>query len=143
MSIGEQPQVDEKTYRVLALGTAKHLEQIVQGCLIAGHEVIPVSSIHDAMECLDGDSPIDLVVSETHLESESVFDLLKAVKSKKRYDHVRFMMLCTNASDLARFASQSIQSAANMLGADKYLIMNDFDVKRLAKEIDALMPIPG
>ena len=88
-------------------------------------------------------TPIDLVVSETHLESESVFDLLKAVKSKKRYDHVRFMMLCTNASDLARFASQSIQSAANMLGADKYLIMNDFDVNRLAREIDALMPIPG
>lgn len=129
-----------KIYRVLALGSTSHVGHIERACKIAGHEVVPVTSIAQGLQFLEDQDHVDVIVAETHLELESVFDFLRAVKAEPKHSNVRFMMLCTDPSDLAKFANESVEQAASLLGVDKYLLMNVADTSRLAKEIDVLMP---
>jgi PleD family two-component response regulator len=127
-------------YRVLALGTPMHVDQLEEACLKAGHEVVAMTTIEDAMTFLETKNHVDIVICETHLLNESVFEFLKQVKADSMHANVRFMMLCTNASELAKFTSLSTEHAAILLGCDKYLLMQNLDIDRLAGEINLLMP---
>lgn len=131
---------DNDIYRAMALGTPEHVNAVENACKLNGHEVVPVTTIAEGMDFLNRINHVDVIVAETHLENESVFDFLKAVKAEPQHKDVRFMMLCINASDLAKFANQAIEHAATILGVDKYVLIEDADETRLAKEIDALMP---
>jgi CheY-like chemotaxis protein len=129
------------SYRILLLNDSpKETELLEAACRNAGHELTSMPSIAAAMDWLNKKDHIDVIVSEVHLEDENVFDFLKAVKSDPRHDWVQFIMVCTSTSDLAATMDNQLQQAARILGADKYVMMPDFDASRLLKEIIASLP---
>lgn len=130
---------DTARRRVLALGQPKHLSQIEQACTRAGHEVLPATSIAASMALLHANS-VDLIICETFLEWESVFEFLRQVRATPQYDSVRFMMLCADAGRIAKLASHSVEQAASALGVDRYLFSETFDVETLSSEIELLLP---
>jgi CheY-like chemotaxis protein len=130
----------EHVYRVLAVGNEEHVEQVERAVKLAGHEVVPVTTTQEALRFLHTEDKVDVIVCQTHLETESVFGFLKQVTTEPLHRDLKFMMLCVNPSDLAQSVSEAVQDAANLLGASKYLMLEGTDIQRLAREIDALLP---
>jgi CheY-like chemotaxis protein len=138
----EPPPENRKphTFRVLAVGNDEHVEQIGRATHIAGHEVVPVTTIPEAMQFLHAEDKVDVIVCQTHLEQESVFGFLKQLKGESLHRDLKFMMVCVNPSDLAQSVSEAVHDAANLLGASKYLMLEGTDIQRLSREIEALLP---
>ena len=138
-----KPQDDNgplQTYRIMALDTKENITTLSIACLKDGHQVIPVLTIRDGMDFLNTKDHIDIVISRVHIEDESVFDFLKEVRSRDEHKEVRFMMICTSPSEFAAAVDETIRTAAEIMGVDKYLTMDSYDVERLMKEIYAILP---
>ncbi|MBX3150315.1 MAG: hypothetical protein K2Z81_09220 [Cyanobacteria bacterium] len=127
-------------YRILALDTLEHIDLLRISAQAAGHEVVAVTRIAEAMHFLNTKDHVDVVVSAVHLEQESVFDFLKEMKKSPLHKDVPFMMLCSEPGEFAMAVNRSVQSAATVMGVDKYLTMPEYDVHRLMKEIVAMIP---
>lgn len=132
--------VDSAIYRILALDTVEHIEILRVAAQLAGHEVVAVTRISEAMHFLDTKDHVDVVVSAVHLEQESVFDFLREMKRSPLHKDVPFMMLCSDPGDFALAINRSVETAASVMGVDKYLTMPKYDVVRLIKEITAMIP---
>ena len=82
-----------------------------------------------------------MIVAAAHLHNENVFQFLKAVKQADCiYHKAQFVMLCAEPGILALATSPSVELAANLMGADKYLLMPEFDAEKLIAEIEPLFP---
>lgn len=127
-------------YRILALDTSEHIELLQLAAQEAGHEVVAVTRIAEAMNFLDTKDHVDVVVSAVHLEQESVFDFLRQMKKSLIHKDVPFMMLCSDPGEFAMAVNHSVQTAATVMGVDKYVTMPKYDVGRLMKEIAAMIP---
>ena len=140
----EQPTVKlppEKTYRILALENPDNIEKLKQACQRAGHQVVPCLTITEAMGFLETKDHVDVIVAAAHLENESVFHFLQRVKSSDSILHkAHFFMLCADPGVLALVTSPSVELAANLMGADKYLLMPEFDAEKLMAELEELFP---
>lgn len=129
------------TYRILTLEDAENIEKLKIACRRAGHEVVPVTTIAQAMAFLETKDHVDVIVAAAHLQSESVFEFLKRVKgSDSHLKAVPFLMLCADPGILATVTSSAVEIAANLMGADKYVLMIEFDADRLMEEIYPLLP---
>jgi hypothetical protein len=53
---------------------------------------------------------------------------------------VPFIILCAEPGMLAAVTSPAVEIASALLGADKYLLMVEFDADRLMAEIEPLLP---
>jgi hypothetical protein len=70
-----------------------------------------------------------------------VFDFLQRVKARdSEHREVRFLMLCVEPSMLAMNFDGCTQRAGELLGADKYILMPEFDADRLMEEVELLLP---
>jgi CheY-like chemotaxis protein len=128
-------------YRILALiENADECRQLSAAAASRGHEVVHMRTIAEAMNWLNSRDHMDVIVSSVHLQNESVFEFLKAVKQDPRHDWIQFVMLCTAPNELAQFLNDQIERAAYVLGADKYLMMPELDARRLLDEIEASLP---
>ena len=136
----DQIRSDSMVYRILALDTVEHIETLKVAAQRAGHEVVAVTRISEAMHFLDTKDHVDVVVSAVHLEEESVFDFLRKMKQSPLHKDVPFMMLCSDPGEFALAVNRSVQTAAAVMGVDKYLTMPKYDVNRLMKEIAAMIP---
>ncbi len=140
----EQPTVElppEQTYRILTLENPENVEKLKQACKRAGHQVVPCFTIAEAMRFLETKDHVDVIVAAAHLENESVFSFLQKVKSSDCILHkAQFIMLCADPGVLALVTSPSVEIAANLMGADKYLLMPEFDPDKLISEIEPLLP---
>ncbi len=140
----EQPTLHKpalETYRILTLEDAENIEKLKDACKNAGHQVVPVLTIRQAMEFLDVKDHVDLIISATHLQSESVFDFLRRVKSQdSAHRNVPFVMLCLEPGGLARMTSDVVESVAEIMGADHYIMMPEFDAGELLRQIEPLFP---
>lgn len=136
----EKHKDPKHTFRIMVLDNQENINTLTEACRKAGHQVVPVLRISEGMNFLDTKDHIDIVVSRVHLEHESVFDFLKEVKSRPQHKDVRFMMVCENPGELAKAVDETVRTAAEIMGVDKYLTMNGYDVKRLIKEIAAIVP---
>lgn len=140
----EQPTVElppEQTYRILTLENPENIEKLKQACKSAGHQVVPCFTIAEAMKFLESKDHVDVIVAAAHLENESVFSFLQKVKSSDCILHkAHFFMLCADPGMLALVTSPSVEIAANLMGADKYLLMPEFDAEKLMAEIEELFP---
>jgi CheY-like chemotaxis protein len=129
------------TYRILTLENPENTEKLTEVCKEAGHQVVPVHSISQAMAFLETKDHVDIIVAAAHLQNESVFEFLKRVKSVD--SHLRavpFLILCAEPGALGMLTSPAVEIAANVMGADRYLLMTDFDAFRLIQEIEELLP---
>jgi len=140
----EPPTVEkppQQTYRILTLENPANVEKLTQACKRAGHEVVPCFTIAEAMRFLESKDHVDVIVAAAHLENESVFNFLQKVKSSDCILHkANFFMLCSDPGMLALVTSPSVEIAASLMGADKYLLMPEFDAERLISEIEELLP---
>lgn len=81
------------------------------------------------------------IIAAAHLENESVFSFLQKVKSSDCILHkAQFFMLCADPGMLALVTSPSVEIAATLMGADKYLLMPEFDAEKLVEELEKLFP---
>jgi hypothetical protein len=51
------------------------------------------------------------------------------------------ILLAVNPGAIATFLSDNVAEVALALGASKFLVMPDYDVERLMKEIAAVLPL--
>ncbi len=132
------------TYRILTLEDESNINKLKEACKSAGHEVVPVTTIRKAMEFLDLEDHVDLIISATHLQNESVFDFLRRVKHPdSMHCTVPFVMLSLEPGGLARATSGIVETAAEILGADHYILMPEFDAVALLLQVEPLLgPVP-
>jgi CheY-like chemotaxis protein len=129
------------TFRILTLENPDNIEKLKEACKRAGHEVVPVLTIAQAMAFLETKDHVDVIVAAAHLESESVFEFLKRVKAgDSALKEVPFLMLCADPGTLGLLTSPAVEVAANIMGADQYLLMPEFDAECLMQNIEALLP---
>ncbi len=130
-----------ETYRILTLEDIENIDRLKEACKNAGHEVVPVLTIRQAMEFLELKDHVDVIISATHLQSESVFDFLRRIKAvDSMHRNVPFVMLCLEPGGLARMTSDVVASVAEIMGADHYILMPKFDADELLKQIEPLFP---
>jgi len=130
-----------KTYRILTLENRENIELLKVTCKLAGHQVVPVYTIGEAMAFLDTKDHVDVIISAVHLEEESVFEFIKKVKAPESiHKDVPFVMLCMQPNPLAMVINKSTELAGKLMGADKYLYMPAFDADRLMAEVKPLLP---
>lgn len=141
----EQPynldgQNSSDTFRILLLDTEEHIEKLKFACKAAGHEVVPAPSIEAAMAFLERRDHVDVIISGTHLENESVFDFLKRVKSEEMHKHVTFVMLSLEPGPTGMVLDTAAAMAGRFLGADHCITMNQFDANALIAQLEKMLP---
>lgn len=139
----EQPikhRPNDDTYRVMVLDKQKNIDELTIACKLEGHEVVPIVSVAEGMRFLTTKDHIDVVISAVYLEDEDVFEFLKEIRQAPIHKDVKFMMICSDPSALANVLNKSVQTAAEVMGVDKYLMMTDYDIERLMKELKAILP---
>ena len=139
----EQPSVRldaEDTYRILTLENPENIDKLKEAWKDAGHQVVPVLTIAQAMAFLDSRDHVDLIISAVHLEEESVFEFLQRVKAPdSNHKEVPFVMLCMEPNPLASALNKSTALAGKLLGADKYVYMPQFDAAHLIAQVEPLL----
>ncbi len=136
-----KPRPPGDCYRILVLGEKiGHLDEIKQACKALGQEVVPVTSIQEGLTFLDTKDHVDVVVAEAFLEQESVFDFLKQLREHPMHQDVPVMLMAAEPSATGEFCLPSVEQAAQVLGAYKFIYMPHFDVKRLMREVQAILP---
>jgi CheY-like chemotaxis protein len=144
MTTIEQPTVHlipTETFRILMLENPENIEKLKECCRHAGHEVVPVRTIHEAMAFLDSKDHVDLIISAVHLQNESVLEFLTRVKSDdSMHKEVVFVMLCLDPGQIGSVTNDLNAQTGRMLGADKYLLMPIFAADQLMVEIAELLP---
>jgi len=136
------PRLD--TYRILTLENPENIDKLKEACKSAGHEVVPVLTIGEGMSFLDRRDHVDVIVSGVHLQNESVFEFLQLVKNSEQHKDVPFLMVCVEPGGLGLVTSPAVEIAAQIMGADNYLLLPHFDADRLIEEIEKLLrPFPN
>jgi len=129
------------TYRILTLENPENIAKLKDACKSAGQQVVPVQSITEAMVFLETKDHVDVIVAAAHLQNESVFEFLQQVKHEASHlKKVPFLMLCAEPGTLGLVTSPAVELVAELMGADKYLLMAEFDANLLIEEISQLLP---
>ncbi len=128
------------TYRILTLEDPENIEQLKIACKEAGHQVVPVTTISQAMVFLETKDHVDVIVAAAHLQNESVFEFLGRIRSADSHlKSVPFIVLCADPGVLATVSSPAVEMVATLMGANKYLLMPEFSAARLMEEIEPLL----
>jgi CheY-like chemotaxis protein len=129
-----------KSWRILFLDSAEHVQKLKSACKEAGYEVAGACTIKEAWAFLNGKDHVDVIVCAAHLEEESVFEFLKGVRESEVHRHAGFLILSLEPSGKARGLHHSTARAAKALGADTYAVMPVFDPHELVALIEKLEP---
>lgn len=110
------------------------------------HEILDFDRATEAMNYLRS-SAVDMIISAVHLDESNVFDFLQWVKGDPNHRDVPFVFFCAEPTEVARYVSAAIISAARVLGATKYITMKEFDRDALRKQVnsilDQFLEVPG
>lgn len=121
--------------RVLVLQEIeKNAERVKEALTRTDTEIVCFQSQPAAMEYLNGNK-VDLIVTAVHLQSGNVFDFLKWVKGDPLNKHSAFVFFCAEPTEVARYVWPAVQTAATVLGADKYITMDHFDRDSLRNQL--------
>jgi CheY-like chemotaxis protein len=134
----------QETYRILILEDSGNIDKLKEICKRAGHEVVPVLTIKEALAFLDRRDHVDVIVTAVHLENESVFEFLQRVKKPDSvHVNVPVLMLCSEPSQIGVASNTAVEIAASWMGADRYIFMPVFDPELLIQEVEQLFgPMP-
>jgi CheY-like chemotaxis protein len=93
---------------------------------LAEHEILAFQKLHQAMRFINR-NPVDLVISAVHLVDGNVFDFLHWMKADNNLRTIPVVFFCAEPTELARYVSGAVKSAALILGASGYIAMDEFD----------------
>lgn len=102
------------------------------------HQILIAKSVDGAKTLLTAAS-FDLLICGAHLNSGTVFDLLKFVKSDPDRRTISFVCLCTRPTSMAKSIDETVRATAMLLGADKYITQEVFDAEQFRTEIESLL----
>ncbi|MDZ4836601.1 MAG: hypothetical protein SGJ27_22720 [Candidatus Melainabacteria bacterium] len=135
------PRPVDDCYRILVLDVkSNHLDEIKEACKAVGQEVVGVTSIAEGLTFLNTKDHVDVVIAEAFLQNESVFDFLAKLKMKPMHADVPVMLIADEPSQVGTLCLPSVEVTAKLMGAGKFLFMPEFDIKRLMREIEAMLP---
>ncbi len=77
---------------------------------------------------------------EAFLENESIFEFLRTLKSMPDHQDVPVMILAVDPGQVGQFCSQMMKQTSKVLGAHKFIVMAEFDLDHLMREIATLLP---
>src|SRR5688500_14664336 len=86
----ENARPPRETWRILFLDNAAAIEQLKSACKDVGYVVIGATTIDEAFAFLDGENHADVIVCAAHLEQESMFNFLKAVRDSHVHRNSKF-----------------------------------------------------
>lgn len=115
-----------------------NVEEIEIALAPLGHELLLAWSVPEAI-LLVAEHQIDMVICAVHLETGSVFDLLKHIKSSTILRPIKFVFFCQDPDEIALFVNNSVKATAMILGADKYMVAIHLDPEELRTEIESLL----
>ncbi len=119
---------------------SENADQVVASLKQSGH-VVHVDTFTKALKVLSQPEKIDLIISDVHLQNGgTVFDFLKCVRRNPETKNVPFVLFSFGADPLAKYLDDSLKTTARMLGATKYIAMDEFDEKDFCTQIDSLLP---
>ncbi len=103
---------------------------------LAGHQLTMVKTIMAAMQILQKDK-VDVTLVQLHLQSESLFDLLRSIRRNDYYREMSFVCCATSHSAHQTHveSEQFLEKSCLLLGATKFLPMADFYSDNLEQEI--------
>lgn len=102
------------------------------------HEIIDFNRATEAMNYLRA-APVDMIISAVHLDESNVFDFLQWVKGDPNHRDIPFVFFCAEPTEVARYVSSAIISAARVLGATKYITMQKFDREILRQQVNSIL----
>jgi CheY-like chemotaxis protein len=113
----------------------------VSACLEAcGHKVFVVDTFVKAKGLLKSQN-IDLIISDVHLvNGGNVFDFLRWAKGGAATSKIPFVLFSNKPTPTAKYLADGVRISARMLGAVKYLEMDEFDAVNFQKHINELLP---
>lgn len=129
------------TFRILIVDTVEHTDQLKAACKDVGHDVVAAQSIKEAFAFLDGKDHADVVVCAAYLEDESVFEFLRRLKTNPLHKCSTFMTLALEPGPIGAKALASTEKTGELLGADAFIHMPEFDAVQLIAEIKKLLPL--
>ncbi len=116
------------------------VEQVQKCFEKGGYETSMVDSFSKAIELLKTKN-FDLIISDVHLENGgSVFDFLKWARKNFVCKSTPFVLYSLEPSPTAKYLADGVRMAAKVLGAQKYISMENFDSHRLLSEMAELLP---
>ena len=136
----ENAKTPDKTWRLLFLDNFENNRQLKLTCKDEGYAVVSALTMQDAWAFLDGKDHVDVIVCAAHLQEESVFDFLKAVRENEVHRDVTFLILSLEPGATGARLDHSAARSGMALGASAYLIMPKFDTCELLAQIKQLQP---
>ncbi len=128
------------TFRILIMDTVENTDQLKAACKDVGHDVVAAQSIKEAFAFLDGKDHADVIVCAAYLEDESMFDFLKRLKTNPIHKCTMFMTLALEPGPIGYKVMASTERTGELLGADAFIHMPEFDAAQLIAEIKKLLP---
>jgi CheY-like chemotaxis protein len=104
----------------------------------AGHEILPFASKAKAIQFLRKDR-VDMIISAIHLVDGNVFDFLLSVKRDPRNATAPFIFFCAEPTVFSKHVSSGVRTAAQVLGASRYIMMERFDSIDFRHQISELL----
>ena len=129
-----------ETWRILFLDSPDNVVQLKKVCKKDGYVVVGSTTIEEAWAFLNGKDHIDVIVCAAHLEEQSVFTFLQAVRKNEQHRNAAFLILSLEPSATGIRMDQSAERTGILLGASGYLVMPEFDAPELIKQIRKLQP---
>ena len=136
----ENARSPEKTWRILFVAGATHVEQLKASCLDVGYVVVGATTLDEAWAFLNGKDHVDVIVCTPHLEEESAFAFLRGVRDNPAHRHTVFLFLSLEPGVAGARLDRSAASAGMALGADAYVVMPAFHAAELIAQIRSLQP---
>lgn len=130
---------------ILILQEEPAWEDALSKCLQPHHEIEIVDRSSDAVLKLQ-QHRFDLVITRVHFKTNNMFEFLRLLKKDPQTKDVPIVCFCGLRTRTANLAHVAIKQASYVLGATKFLSIEDFctkantcDLERMRAEIESVI----
>lgn len=128
--------------RVLVLFESDEGSRPVVDCLSLAGYVVIVSRNYSAAMAIVQSQPVDLIISDVHLENGgSVFDFLSWIRKNRSTINTPFVLFSLEPTAMAQVVEHGVRIAARALKASKFISMEIFDAEEFRRQIDSLLSL--
>jgi response regulator RpfG family c-di-GMP phosphodiesterase len=127
--------------QILALIEAdEQAKEVIKSLKRLGHKVVACTSYTEAIRLIEC-SQFALVISDVHLENGgNVFDFLRWVRRNRSSRETPFVLYSCKPTLRAKYLEDGIRCAARLLGATRYVSMDNFDTNEFRRLINTVCP---
>lgn len=111
--------------RILILRECPSPRKPLRHSLGAYHELYFATNMAEAVTILL-EKQIDLIISSVHMDDTNTFDVITTVRSHEHLRGTPFVCFSAEDSAMSMFLNPTLERAALLCGADRYLTVNQF-----------------